>query len=191
MTEQYVRSIAELSSALGLAKSTLMLYRTEGMPGRDEKGWDVEATRAWIAARVDRRKQRAPGRNPAGGATLDGASGAIDIRHEEALFRRRKNELLELDLRKRKRELLERDDVERDHIARMLFFRRSLLGLARRISTEIAGKDQQQVHAFVLQEAKDILRGIATASPLPWLDEVPDDVLDGEAPIDPATGHVA
>lgn len=155
---QVVESQKALAAALGKTAGTISQWIKRGMPVRGDGKFEVEIVQAWADANIKRGR---PFEHD------DRRKLARESLEAQTRYRQEKALLAKLDRQAREGELVERELVENILVQRASLFRKSALGLGRRLALELAGMDAARIQERIDQEVRGLLEEVSKTGRLP------------------------
>ena len=151
-----VQTVEELAEALGIHKSTIYRWRTDGWGIDDlfDNGWDVEEVRAWSKEmKKARRSVLRPGFDVTDDDGIDG-----DERKWSIVYKKSKAIMATLSAKKMQHELVDRAEVEETNALKVAELTTALDSLAAQLAPRLVPLTRESEIQGVLRDAFNQLR---------------------------------
>lgn len=133
-----VSTIPQLAKEIGCGARTIQNWKSEGMPVRPDKTYDVKAIQKWREERDNRRKP-------------------TEVEKTEEQKKKIQLEILSMDLKVRKGELISLEDVEKGRVARVLAVKQELLAVPRAMAKALENMEARQIEALLKSKMNQIV----------------------------------
>jgi phage terminase Nu1 subunit (DNA packaging protein) len=138
-----VRTQREVAKALKISNRTIESWVANGMPKTEEGDYDLIEIKAWR----DSRNEKKPT--------------SSEKEKSDIEYRKLRNELIKIELKKRRGELIEKDKVIERWLERIKIFKKALLFIPRSCAPLVAGLEAREAEHILKNCVTDILKELS------------------------------